>query len=99
MREEYILLRLYDGKLALSQRQGKFLHGLWGFESVDVPLCASTYIGEVRHAYTHFKLRCKVYVYDETEKSDLDYFSPLEIQKLAISKVDEKIVKLFLDTI
>lgn len=96
-REEHILLRLYDDKLALSQRTGKFLHGLWGFESVNVPLCASTYIGEVRHAYTHFKLVCKVYVYDETSCATSDYFSTLEIQQLAISKVDEKIVGLFVE--
>ena len=96
-REEHILLRLYDDKLALSQRKGKFLHGLWGFESIAVPLCASEYIGEVHHAYTHFKLVCKVYVYEQTSSDALDYFSTIEIQKLAISKVDEKIVTLFLE--
>jgi A/G-specific adenine glycosylase len=97
-REENILVRLYDDKLALSQRKGKFLHGLWGFESVDVPNCASEYIGEVTHAYTHFKLISKVYVYYENNPEERDYFNEEEIQKLAISKVDEKIVKLFLAT-
>jgi A/G-specific adenine glycosylase len=71
---------------------------LWGFESIEVPLCASEYIGEVTHAYTHFKLICKVYVYYENSPEQIDYFSEKEIQKIAISKVDEKIVKLFLDT-
>ncbi|HIP28720.1 MAG TPA: A/G-specific adenine glycosylase, partial [Sulfurovum sp.] len=41
----------------------------------------------------------KVYVYYETDKEQMDYFSIADIQKLAISKVDEKIVKLYLDTI
>jgi len=50
------------------------------------------------HVYTHFKLICKVYVYYENSPAHLDYFSEEEIQKLAISKVDEKIVKLFLAT-
>ena len=94
-REENILVRLYNDKLALTQRKGKFLHGLWGFESVDVPPCAAEYIGEVTHAYTHFKLICKVYVYYENHPEETDYFSEEEIQKRAISKVDEKIVKLF----
>ena len=98
-REQNIMLSVYNEKLSLTQRTGKFLHGLWGFKSVEVPLCASEYIGEVTHAYTHFKLICKVYVYDELDKEQIDYFTTQEIRKLAISKVDEKIVKLYLDTI
>ena len=98
-REQNIMLSVYNEKLSLTQRTGKFLHRLWGFESVEVPLCASEYIGEVTHAYTHFKLVCKIYVYDELDKEQIDYFTTQEIRKLAISKVDEKIVKLYLDTI
>lgn len=97
-REQHIMIHLYNDKLSLTQRKGKFLHGLWGFENVEVPLCAAAYIGEVTHAYTHFKLVCKVYVYDALEKEKDHYFSTEQIRKLAISKVDEKIVKLYLDT-
>ena len=97
-REEHIMLSVYNGRLSLAQRKGKFLHGLWGFTSVEVPLCASEYIGEVSHAYTHFKLKCKVYVYYQVDREEENYFSVAEIRKLAISKVDEKIVKLYLDT-
>jgi A/G-specific adenine glycosylase len=98
-REENVMISLYNDKLSLSQRQGKFLHGLWGFPSTEVPLCASEYLGEVTHVYTHFKLVCKVFVYDELEREQDHYFTLSEIKKLAISKVDEKIVKLYLDTI
>jgi len=98
-REQYIMISVYNNKLSLTQRSGKFLHGLWGFSSTEVPLCASEYIGEVTHAYTHFKLICKVYVYDELDKGQAHYFTIQQIRKLAISKVDEKIVKLYLDTI
>ncbi len=97
-REQNILVNVYDDRLSLTQRKGKFLHGLWGFKSIEVPLCASEYLGEVTHTYTHFKLICRVYAYYENTPDQIDYFSPEEIQKLAISKVDEKIVKLFLDT-
>jgi len=96
-REQNIMINLYNDRLSLTQRRGKFLHGLWGFDAIDTPPCAAEYIGEVNHAYTHFKLTCKVYVYYETHKIQTDYFKTKEIQKLAISKVDEKIVKLFLD--
>ena len=98
-KEQHIMLTVYDDKLALSQRTGKFLHGLWGFPSTEVPLCASEYLGEVSHAYTHFKLLCKVWIYYETDSTQEHYFTVEEIRKLAISKVDEKIVKLYLDTI
>jgi A/G-specific adenine glycosylase len=94
IREEFIMVYRYNDRLSLTQRKGKFLHGLWGFESVDVPLCAAEYLGEVTHAYTHFKLVCKVYAYDELDKEQTHYFNLSEIRKLAISKVDEKILKL-----
>ncbi len=98
-REEHIMISVYNDRLALTKRSGKFLHGLWGFESVETPLCAAECIGEVTHAYTHFKLRCQVWIYHELDPEQDNYFTPEEIRKLAISKVDEKIVKLYLDTI
>jgi len=98
-REENVMLSVYNDKLSLTQRKGKFLHGLWGFPSTDVPLCASEYFGEVTHVYTHFKLVCKVFVYDELDPEQDHYFNIAEIRKLAISKVDEKIVNLYLDTV
>lgn len=98
-REQNILVNVYNDRLSLIQRKGKFLHGLWGFESVDVPVCASVYIGEVTHAYTHFKLICKVYVYYENSPEQINYFSQKEIQRFAISKVDEKIIELFIKSL
>ena len=98
-REQNIMLYTYNDTLSLTQRKGKFLHGLWGFEEIDVPLCASEYIGEVSHTYTHFKRICKIYVYDELDATRNNYFTVQEIRKLAISKVDDKILKLYLDTI
>jgi A/G-specific adenine glycosylase len=95
-RQQHVMISVYNDKLALIQRSGKFLHGLWGFPAVDVPLCASEHIGEVTHAYTHFKLHCNVYVYDALEPEDADYFTVAQIRKLAISKVDEKILNLYL---
>lgn len=98
-KEQSVLLCHYDDRLALKQREGRFLHGLWGFETVEVPPCAAEYIGEVSHAYTHFKLTCRVFLHFETEPEQASYFSIDEIGKLAISKVDDKILKLYLGTI
>jgi A/G-specific adenine glycosylase len=98
LREENVMLSVYNDKLSLTQRKGKFLHGLWGFKETEVPLCASEYIGEVTHVYTHFKLLCKVSIYYELDKEQTNYFTTQEIRQLAISKVDEKIIKLYLGT-
>ncbi len=98
-KEEHILLYSYNDTLALTQRSGTFLHGLWGFQSVESPLCASEYLGEVTHAYTHFKLTCHIHLYHETTPSQEHYFSLQEIEKLAISKVDEKILKRYMQYI
>lgn len=93
-REEHIVVHSYDERLSLTRRSGKFLHGLWGFESMEVPPCAAEYLGEVSHTYTHFKLNCKVYLYYESAPEQTDYFTLDEIRDLAISKVDDKILKL-----
>ncbi|SFV90529.1 A/G-specific adenine glycosylase [hydrothermal vent metagenome] len=98
-RQQHIMLNVYNNKLSLIQREGKFLHGLWGFPATKVPLCAAEYIGEVTHTYTHFKLKCKVYLYDALEQTEDHYFTPQQIRGLAISKVDEKILNLYLDTL
>lgn len=95
-KEEHIILYCYDETLAMHQRKGKFLHGLWGFKSCEVPPCAAEYIGDVTHTYTHFKLTCHIHLYYETNPSQEHYFTPGQIEKLAISKVDEKILKRYL---
>lgn len=91
-----ILIYSYQDRLVLQQRKEKFLHGLWGFQpSVNTP-CSAEYVGEVAHQYTHFKLICRVYHYAEADPEQEHYFSLSEIDKLAISKLDEKIIKLLL---
>jgi len=94
LREEHIVIYCYHDRIFLHQRSGKFLHGLWGFESTKVPPYTAAYLGEVSHTYTHFKLTCKVYLYDEETPKQKHYFTLDEISELAISKVDEKILVL-----
>jgi len=98
LREENILIRCHDGHLAMTQRKERFLHGLWGFPSTETLPEDTEYIGTVTHQYTHFKLKCKLYLYQETVPGEESYFSPEEIERLAISKVDEKIIKVLLQS-
>ena len=98
-REHTIMIYRYHDTLTLIKREGRFLHGLWGFPVTKVPLCTAVHLGEVTHTYTHFKLRCNVYLYDTPQQSGDHSFTPQQIRRLAISKVDEKILDLYLDSI
>ncbi len=92
-----VLLYKQGEKLGLYKRDGKFLHGLWGFPECDTPPDSARPVGSVKHAYTHFKLSCEIYLVEEIPTPDtLHYFSVSEICKIPISKVDEKILKRYL---
>ena len=93
-REANLIVYLYDDKISLLQRRGKFLHGLWGFESVVTPPCESEYLGVVTQTYTHFKFIAHVYLSYQTSASSRDYFTCQEIETLALSSVDKKIIQL-----
>jgi A/G-specific adenine glycosylase len=98
-KEENIVLYFHENTLHMYQREGRFLHGLWGFKSVESVPPLAEYLGEVKHIYTHFKLICKVYLLKDNSTNKKNYFTPQAIEKLAISKVDEKILNLFLKSI
>ena len=98
LREEKILIHHHAGRLAMIQRKERFLHGLWGFPSTETLPDGAVYIGSVAHQYTHFKLSCKIYLYTEAKYDLGGYFSLEEIDALAISKVDEKIIKVLLQS-
>ncbi len=91
LRKEIIIVRVYEDKIVLKQRKGRFLHGLWGFESSDKT--GGRRVGTIRHQYTHFKLENEVYV-EYLQKECANMFTPEEIYTLALSTVDKKILKL-----
>ena len=95
-REKDIIVHSYNDRYAMRQRKERLLNGLWGFPSADNVPCGAEYVGEVTQQYTHFKLKCSVYHYPEANPEQEHYFSIDSIDKLAISKVDEKIIKLLL---
>jgi A/G-specific adenine glycosylase len=90
-RKEIVVVEFYQQKVKLIQREGRFLHGLWGFPSSDNAKGES--IGEVRHQYTHFKLELSLFLFHcKEEKRNM--FTREEIEDLALSTVDRKIVRL-----
>lgn len=98
-RHQQLLLYSHQNTLALTQRTGRFLHGLWGFEVCETLPSDTVYLGEVTQTYTHFKLTAQIHLCRESTPTQSHYFSIEEIERLALSKVDAKIVKLFLDKI
>jgi A/G-specific adenine glycosylase len=90
-RRECVVVLHNEGRVSLVQRSGNFLHGLWGFPASD--RASGRKIGEVHHQYTHFKLEVTVYV-KRCSNSDIPLFSDGEIDNMALSTVDKKILKL-----
>ena len=90
-RDENILAEICEGKVRLIQREGRFLHGLYGFPTVLETI--GERVGKVRHQYTHFKLEVTVFV-QYVPSGNNGFFSKEEITDLALSTVDKKIVRL-----
>ena len=93
VRQKIALVMYKDGKLGLIQRKERLLHGLWGFvQTLDKPNGYKK-LGRVEQVYTHFKLELEVLLCEPIEEVD-GWFSLEEIESLAISTVDKKILKL-----
>jgi len=92
-RKEIWLVKSYEKSVAMQQREGKFLHGLWGFEKVEEGYHDKQFLGEVHQSYTHFKLQVEVY-HDKVSRKKKGFFTKKEIADLALSGVDKKVVNL-----
>jgi len=91
-RVRHIVIHEREGKFALRQRSTRLLNGLWGFVEYETPQ-EGTVIGEIVHKYTHFHLYATIY---HTSKAiqDVTWFSLKEIQTLALSGADHKLLAL-----
>lgn len=92
-RKEQWVVRSCDGRVQMRQREGKFLHGLWGFEKLEEKSTECVLLGFVTQSYTHFKLEARIY-HDRCESLEDPNFSIEEIATLALSGVDKKVIKL-----
>lgn len=90
-RREIVVVSHAAGSVVLEQRAGRFLHGLWGFPAAET--ASGERLGEVRHQYTHFKLEVEVW-HLESESVGEGAFDRKAIDRLALSTVDKKILKL-----
>ena len=89
------LLITKEGKLGLIQRKERFLHGLWGFVQCDEVPKDGKFLGKATHTYSHFKLALELFTCKEPPLVD-GWFTCKEIDTLALSKIDEKLLALVL---
>jgi A/G-specific adenine glycosylase len=93
LRQEVWLVKSHGKSVQMKQRKGKFLHGLWGFEKAHEGYHDKIYLGNVRQSYTHFKLQVEVY-HDKIEGKEEGFFKVKEIETLALSGIDKKVIEL-----
>jgi A/G-specific adenine glycosylase len=92
-KKRFALVFQNEGKFALIQRKEKLLHGLWGFVQTDEKP-EGLLLGKVTHTYSHFKLELKLIQIQSLHVSFDGWFSLDEINDLALSSVDKKIIQL-----
>lgn len=107
-RTSIVLFTLPDGRIHISPRKERFLHGLWQFPEVEntaaslifmgsrYRLSALSRIGSLRHSYSHFTFESDVYISELNLKIfDGRYWkTPQEIAALPLSRTEKKILKL-----
>ena len=92
-KKRFALVIKKEEKLGLIQRKEQLLHGLWGFIQLDEKPNYVHTLGHVTHTYSHFKLELEI-IQNETLHVNVDgYFTRNEIEKLALSTVDKKIIQ------
>lgn len=84
------------GRIALEKRDEKLLGGLYGFaqqaRDASLPKTA-TKVGNVKHVYSHFKVDAQVVMLPVAGGHN-QLYSPKEIAKLPLSRLDHKVLAL-----
>jgi A/G-specific adenine glycosylase len=93
-KKRFALVVLQEGKLGLIQRTQRLLHGLWGFVQLDEKPSDAKSLGKVTHTYSHFKLELEALRCESLHVNVDGWFTCKEIEQLALSTVDKKILAL-----
>jgi len=94
VRRRKIIIHHHDGRYAMLQRTSPLLHGLWGFTELDAdkPIASTKRLGTISQQYSHFRLDAEVFLH-EGEVADHEWFTLKEIESLALSGADHKVLK------
>ncbi len=85
------------GQYHLTQRHGRFLSGLYGFDEYEVVPETGEAIGHVTQTYSHFQLDADVYVGTATREMRWnagEYYTLAQAAALPLSRADEKALRL-----
>ena len=92
-KKRFALVTSKEEKLGLVQRKERLLQGLWGFVQVDERPNDAHSLGKVTHTYSHFKLELEIIQTEALHVNVDGYFTRNEIENLALSTVDKKIIQ------
>jgi A/G-specific adenine glycosylase len=90
----YILVYQSGNRFALAKSDKRLLGGLWGFEQSDVKPPNTQSIGNISHHYSHFGIKAEVYIITLEDDATKLWFSLEEIEKIALSGIDKKVLQL-----
>lgn len=95
------------GHCYVAPREGRFLHGLYGFPEYDratssvifekhrYPLSPAEHLGQVRQTYSHFQLEAEVYrILLPSRRNAPEWKLPEAIRALPLSRANAKVLKL-----
>lgn len=92
-KKRFALIIEKEEKFGLIQRKERLLHGLWGFIQVDDYPQNAQLLGKVTHTYSHFKLDIEIIKFDDLHVKVDGWFGLDEMQTIALSGVDKKIIQ------
>ncbi|HIC42967.1 MAG TPA: A/G-specific adenine glycosylase [Sulfurimonas sp.] len=97
IRQKHIIIHTHKNKIALKQRDTRFLNGMWGFSEYphNEDINFTSILGDISHTYSHFKLQAKVYLHNYYIK-DHEWFTLKQIKSLALSTADHMALELYL---
>ncbi len=91
---KYALVCIKDNALWLRQRSdNEMLSGLWGFVLLDELPKRSRALGNIHHAYTHFKLTVTPIITNIPKKSEGQFIPFDKLDTLALSTLDYKVLE------
>ena len=93
IRNKMMVIYKKNNQYGLYKSSEKLLGGLWGFKQYEKKEEESLILGHIEHIYSHFKLKAIVVLKEEDEPK-VHWFSLKEIEKLPLSKADQKALEL-----
>ncbi len=94
IKQRKIIVYNYKDKYALFKGEAKLLGGLWAFRQFETFEQKAIELGEISQTYSHFKLQAQVLLRKCNNNENMQWFTLEEIENLALSGADKKVLSL-----